>query len=251
MTTSTPASLPVRGDSRENRTSQNVAIAYNYVLRANLLNEFRSGFSDQPRNVDFGPNGSADLTCSPVRLKEQIFSKITRRISDTTIIRKNEPMARRTTLRVGGPADLYVEPSSEDDLARILRFCAEERLPFIILGRGSNLLVRDGGVRGVVISLSQPCFSEFKIQGERMICGAGVRLKTIAIEAKRHGLAGFEFVEGIPGSVGGALRMNAGAMGSWFFDAVESIRFMDYLGQFTSNIAAAHYSRIISRSARH
>ena len=174
---------------------------------------------------------AADLTCSPVRLKEQIFSKITRRISDTTIIRKNEPMARRTTLRVGGPADLYVEPSSEDDLARILRFCAEERLPFIILGRGSNLLVRDGGVRGVVISLSQPCFSEFKIQGERMICGAGVRLKTIAIEAKRHGLAGFEFVEGIPGSVGGALRMNAGAMGSWFFDAVESIRFMDYLGQ--------------------
>jgi UDP-N-acetylmuramate--alanine ligase len=174
---------------------------------------------------------AADLKCSPGRLKEQIFSKITRRISDTTILRKNEPMARRTTLRVGGPADFYVEPSSESDLAAVLRFCTEENLPFLLLGRGSNLLVKDGGVRGVVISLSQPCFSEFKIEDDRLICGAGVRLKTIAIEAKRHGLAGLEFLEGIPGSVGGALRMNAGAMGSWFFDVVESIRFMDSQGE--------------------
>ncbi|HKQ37068.1 MAG TPA: UDP-N-acetylmuramate--L-alanine ligase [Verrucomicrobiae bacterium] len=174
---------------------------------------------------------AADLKQHPVRMREQIFSRITQRISDTTILRKNEPMAKRTTLRVGGPADYYVEPSSEADLAAILRFCAEEKLPFLILGRGSNLLVKDGGVRGVVISLSQPRFSEFRIDGERLICGAGVRLKTVAVEAKRHGLAGLEFIEGIPGSVGGALRMNAGAMGSWFFDVVESIRFMDYLGQ--------------------
>jgi UDP-N-acetylmuramate--L-alanine ligase/UDP-N-acetylenolpyruvoylglucosamine reductase len=174
---------------------------------------------------------ATDLSHSPVRLKEQIFSKITRRISDTTILRKNEPMARRTTLRVGGPADFFVEPSSEDDLAQVLRFCSEENLPFMILGRGSNLLVKDGGVRGVVIALTQPCFSEFRIEGERLICGAGVRLKTVAIEAKRNGLGGLEFLEGIPGSVGGALRMNAGAMGSWFFNVVESIRFMDYVGQ--------------------
>jgi len=174
---------------------------------------------------------AADLNQDPARMREQIFSRITERISDTTILRKNEPMAKRTTLRVGGPADYYVEPSSEADLAAILRFCAEEKLPFMILGRGSNLLVRDGGVRGVVISLSQPCFSEFRIEGERLVCGAGVRLKTVAIEAKRQGLAGLEFLEGIPGTVGGALRMNAGAMGSWFFDVVESIRFMDYYGQ--------------------
>ena len=174
---------------------------------------------------------AADLKQEPGRMKEQIFSRITRRISDTTILRKNEPMARRTTLRVGGPADFYVEPSSEADLAGVLRFCNEEKIPFLILGRGSNLLVKDGGVRGVVIALSQPCFSEFKIEGERLICGAGVRLKTVAVEAKRHGLSGLEFLEGIPGSIGGALRMNAGAMGSWFFDVVESIRFMDYLGQ--------------------
>ena len=174
---------------------------------------------------------AADLKHDLTRMREQIFSRITKRISDTTILRKNEPMAKRTTLRVGGPADYYVEPSCEPDLAAILRVCAEEKVPFLILGRGSNLLVRDGGVRGVVISLSQPCFSEFRIEGERLICGAGVRLKTVAIEARRNGLAGLEFLEGIPGSVGGALRMNAGAMGSWFFDVVESIRFMDYFGQ--------------------
>ena len=180
---------------------------------------------------------AADLKHDPMRMREQIFSRITKRISDTTILRKNEPMAKRTTLRVGGPADYYVEPSSEADLAAILRFCAEEKLPFLILGRGSNLLVRDGGVRGVVISLSQPCFSEFRIEGERLICGAGVRLKTVAVEARRHGLAGLEFLEGIPGSVGGALRMNAGAMGSWFFEVVQSIRFMDYLGQTYERLA--------------
>lgn len=173
---------------------------------------------------------AAELNHDPVRLKEQIFSRITKRISDTTILRKDELMARRTTLRVGGPADFYVEPSSEADLAQVLRFCAEEKLPFLLLGRGSNLLVRDGGVRGVVISLSQPCFSELKFEDERVICGAGVRLKTLAVEAKRQGLTGLEFLEGIPGSVGGALRMNAGAMGSWFFEVVEKIRFMDHLG---------------------
>jgi UDP-N-acetylenolpyruvoylglucosamine reductase len=86
-------------------------------------------------------------------------------------------------------------------------------VPFFILGRGSNLLVRDGGFRGVVICLSQPNFSRIEIAGERLRCGAGAKLKNVAVEAKRNGLSGVEFLEGIPGSVGGALRMNAGAMG--------------------------------------
>jgi UDP-N-acetylenolpyruvoylglucosamine reductase len=90
--------------------------------------------------------------------------------------------------------------------------------------------VKDGGFRGVVICLSHPHFSVIEIAGERMRCGAGARLKTVAIEAKRNGLAGIEFLEGIPGSVGGALRMNAGAMGGAIFDAVESVRMMDFVG---------------------
>ena len=104
-------------------------------------------------------------------------------------------------------------------------------MPFFVLGRGSNLLVRDGGIRGVVVSLAHPHFSQVEIRGDRLHCGAGAKLKTVAIEAKRHELAGLEFLEGIPGSVGGALRMNAGAMGSATFAVVESVRFMDFNGR--------------------
>jgi UDP-N-acetylenolpyruvoylglucosamine reductase len=134
-------------------------------------------------------------------------------------------------MRVGGPADVYVEPASESELAAVLRFCRDRQVPFMMLGRGSNLLVREGGIRGVVIRLAHPSFSRLEIEGERLVCGAGVRLKAVATTAQRHGLGGLEFLEGIPASVGGALRMNAGAMGSWIFDAVESIRFMDCAGQ--------------------
>jgi UDP-N-acetylenolpyruvoylglucosamine reductase len=134
-------------------------------------------------------------------------------------------------LRVGGKADFYIEPASEADLAGVLRLCAERAVPFFLLGRGSNLLVRDGGFRGVVISLAAPAFSRVEVAGARLECGAGARLKTVATEARRHGLGGLEFLEGIPGSVGGALRMNAGAMGRCMFDLVEEVRCMDYTGQ--------------------
>jgi UDP-N-acetylenolpyruvoylglucosamine reductase len=153
------------------------------------------------------------------------------RVSAQTIIRHDEPLAKRTTLRVGGPADLYVEPASETDLAITLKYCEERGLKFFILGRGSNLLIRDGGIRGVVICLAQPCFNQIKVNGQRLFCGAGAKLKNIAIDGRRNGLSGFEFLEGIPGSLGGALRMNAGAMGSATFDVVESVRLMDFSGE--------------------
>jgi UDP-N-acetylenolpyruvoylglucosamine reductase len=131
---------------------------------------------------------------------------------------------------VGGPADVFVEPASEQDLSTVLGFCAQRGEKHFVLGRGSNLLVRDGGFRGIVISLVHPSFSRIEIDGERLRCGAGARLKNVAVEAKRHALTGVEFLEGIPGSVGGALRMNAGAMGGTTFDAVASIRVMDQRG---------------------
>src|SRR5207253_10910115 len=148
-----------------------------------------------------------------------------------TTIRCDEPLAKRTTLRVGGPADLYVEPASTEELGVLIRFCAEQKLPLFVLGRGSNLLVKDAGFRGVVVCLSQPHFSRIEIAGEHLSCGAGARLKAVAVEAKRHGLAGLEFLEGIPGSVGGGLRMNAGAMGGELFQVVESVRLIDFKGR--------------------
>jgi UDP-N-acetylenolpyruvoylglucosamine reductase len=166
----------------------------------------------------------------PIPSSSHAADELAHRVSPETVIRRDEPLAKRTTLRVGGPADIYVEPASEPDLASVLKFCTERSLRFFVLGRGSNLLVRDGGFRGVVISLAHPNFSAIEINGERMKCGAGARLKNVAVEAKRNGLAGLEFLEGIPGSVGGALRMNAGAMTGATFDVVEQVRLMDFFG---------------------
>jgi UDP-N-acetylenolpyruvoylglucosamine reductase len=167
----------------------------------------------------------------PPRDRVALAAQLSARLSPESVVRTDEPLAQRTTLRVGGPAELYVEPASEAELATTLRFCAEHGLPHFLLGRGSNLLIRDGGVRGAVICLAHAAFARLEVEGERLHCGAGVRLKHVANEARRHGLAGLEFLEGIPGSVGGALRMNAGAMGGWMFDAVESVRCMDAQGE--------------------
>jgi UDP-N-acetylenolpyruvoylglucosamine reductase len=152
------------------------------------------------------------------------------RLSAEALVRADEPLAKRTTLRVGGPADLYVEPASESDLVAVLKFCREHTLTVFVLGRGSNLLVKDGGFRGLVLCLAHPFFSQIEIMGTRLICGAGAKLKTVAVEARRNGVAGLEFLEGIPGSVGGALRMNAGAMGGALFDVVDAVRLMDLAG---------------------
>ena len=151
-------------------------------------------------------------------------------VSRATVIRPDEPLAGHTTLRVGGPADVYVEPASEAELADVLQFCGVQQIPFFMLGRGSNLLVRDGGFRGVVICLAHANFTKLEVAGERLRCGAGAKLKHLAGEARRNSLSGLEFLEGIPGSLGGALRMNAGAMGSATFHVVESVRFMDRAG---------------------
>ncbi len=159
-----------------------------------------------------------------------------RLVSAATVIRRNEPMARRTTLRVGGPADWYVEPADESDLGAILCCCAEHKVALFVLGRGSNVLVKDSGFRGVIISLSHPSFSRIEVQGERLRCGAGARLKLVAVEAKHHHLTDLEFLEGIPGTVGGALRMNAGAMGGAMFDIVESVRTMDACGKIVERL---------------
>jgi UDP-N-acetylenolpyruvoylglucosamine reductase len=166
----------------------------------------------------------------PTTIENHAADELARQVSSETAVRRDEPLAKRTTLRVGGPADIFVEPASEADLQAVFKFCTERSLRRFVLGRGSNLLVRDGGFRGVVISLAHPNFSRIEIAGDRLSCGAGARLKNVAVEARRNGLSGLEFLEGIPGSVGGALRMNAGAMNGATFDAVESVRLMDFDG---------------------
>jgi UDP-N-acetylenolpyruvoylglucosamine reductase len=146
------------------------------------------------------------------------------------VVRERESMASRTTLKVGGVADCYVEPGGEEELSRVVQWCEGSRVPYFLLGRGSNLLVRDGGIRGVVISLAGAAFSRVEERGGVLICGAGAMLKVVVQVARDAGHGGLEFLEGIPGSLGGALRMNAGAMGSWMYDVVRSVRAMDRAG---------------------
>ncbi|MFT3867438.1 MAG: UDP-N-acetylmuramate dehydrogenase [Nibricoccus sp.] len=149
------------------------------------------------------------------------------RVSAATKIKREEMLAEKTTMRVGGPARIYAEPATPDDLSGLLREAKTRGIEIFILGRGSNLIVPDEGVEGLVISLGNPAWQTFEPMGNgRVWVGAGLRLKNLCGLATKAGLTGFEFLEGIPGNVGGALRMNAGAMGGWMFDVVEEVQLM-------------------------
>ena len=145
-------------------------------------------------------------------------------------VRLSEPLAKHTTLRVGGPAQFWVEPRTEEALAKLIQFCRRENLPLFVIGRGSNLLVRDGGIRGVVVHPSGGHFDKIDTSGLEVTAGVGAKLKQIAYAGKTAGIGGFEWMEGIPGSVGGGLRMNAGAMGVQTFDQVVRVRYLDREG---------------------
>ena len=139
-----------------------------------------------------------------------------------------EPMRKHTTLLVGGPAQFWLEPHSFYAFAFLVDYCRGRGLPIRVVGRGSNLLVRDGGIRGAVIHPSGGVFSELSIDAKgHVTAGVGVRLKKLASFAGAHGIGGFEWREGIPGNVGGSLRMNAGAMGIETFDQVVRVTFLD------------------------
>ncbi|MGZ5003219.1 MAG: UDP-N-acetylmuramate--L-alanine ligase [Chthoniobacterales bacterium] len=158
-----------------------------------------------------------------------------------------EPLSKHTTLRVGGPAQFWIEPRDERAFADIIRFCRRENLPLFVIGRGSNLLVRDGGIRGVVVHPSGGEFDRIVVSGTTITAGVGAKLKELAYAGKAAGIGGLEWMEGIPGEVGGGLRMNAGAMGSQMFDNVVSVRFLDAEGNTHTKTAAdmdAHYRHV-------
>jgi UDP-N-acetylmuramate--alanine ligase len=148
-------------------------------------------------------------------------------LSKTAELARDEPLAEKTTLRVGGAARLYAEPTTVEDLRTLLREARRHSVPVFMLGRGSNLIIPDEGVDGLVISLGHKSWSGFEALADgRIRVGAGLRLKNLCGLAASAGLSGFEFLEGIPGNVGGALRMNAGAMGGWIFDVVDEVTLM-------------------------
>ena len=134
----------------------------------------------------------------------------------------NEPMASHTTFRIGGPADYFVMPETVQELEKVVMLCREENVPYFILGNGSNLLVGDKGFRGVVIRIYKN-FDDVCIDGTTVTAKAGAMLIRVAKEAGRAGLTGLEFASGIPGTIGGAMVMNAGAYGGEMKDVVKAV----------------------------
>ena len=138
----------------------------------------------------------------------------------------DEPLNRHTSFRTGGPADVFVTPKTEEDLVQALEFCKEQEIRHFILGNGTNVLAADEGYRGVVIQIYRS-FSDITITGEEVCAGAGILLSALSAECARHSLTGFEFASGIPGTLGGAVTMNAGAYGGEMKDVLVNVRVLD------------------------
>ena len=160
-------------------------------------------------------------------------------------------MKKHISFRVGGPADILVKPRTEEEIAKVVKLLKEENVPYIVIGNGSNLLVKDGGVRGVVIEISDN-FNDFNIDGNIVNIQSGALLSFVGKAVLRAELKGFEFAAGIPGTLGGALAMNAGAYGGEMKDIVKSVRLMDTDGNildFTNEQMEFSYRRsILSRT---
>ncbi|MEL7237903.1 MAG: FAD-binding protein, partial [Planctomycetota bacterium] len=146
-------------------------------------------------------------------------------------VQRDYPLARHTWFRIGGPARYFVQPTSVEQLQAVAKRCVEADLPVYVLGLGANLLVSSEGVPGVVIKLSSEAFREVSIRRDNdlaaLTVGAGADMQKLLLKTCREGLAGIECMAGIPGTVGGAVKMNAGCYGSYTADVVERVTVMD------------------------
>lgn len=160
--------------------------------------------------------------------KEFIYNNLLN-ILDKEDILVDEPMSKHISFRVGGPADILVKPKTEDEIKNIVAFAKKENIPYLIIGNGSNLLIKDGGIRGIVIKIAEN-FNEFNIEGKNVVAQSGAMLSFMGKAIMRNNLSGFEFAAGIPGTLGGAIAMNAGAYGGEMKDIVKSVRLIDSKG---------------------
>lgn len=161
-------------------------------------------------------------------MKQEIIIRL-EQILTKDRIRQNEPMKNHTTFRVGGPADIFLTPSAEE-LPAVLSVCREEQVSVTVIGNGSNLLVGDQGIRGVVICIGSG-MRGIRVDGEKIFLEAGVTLAAAAQQAAKAGLTGLEFASGIPGTFGGAVVMNAGAYGGEMKDVIVSVRVISEDGE--------------------
>ncbi len=163
-------------------------------------------------------------------MEKKIYHKLVQIVGEERV-RTDEPMKSHTTFRVGGPADLFVTPETSEEVRAVVDMCRSEEIDCHIIGNGSNLLVSDRGVRGVVVQIAK-AMNKIESNGEQIRAQAGALLSEVAAHALKDGLAGFEFAAGIPGTLGGACVMNAGAYGGEMKDVLYEVTVLTPQGEF-------------------
>lgn len=161
--------------------------------------------------------------------KVKIYKDLTQLISKEAVL-LDEPMKNHTSFKLGGPADIMVIPSSVEEVQLALKICIENNAPYFIMGNGSNLIVRDKGMRCVVIKIGDK-FKDVTINGNTVVAQSGILLSTLSKKIMAESLKGFEFASGIPGTLGGAITMNAGAYGGEMKDVVKGAKLLDKNGE--------------------
>ena len=162
-------------------------------------------------------------------MKDIFYNKLLEILKPEQIYR-DEPMKNHTTFRIGGPADWFVTPSTKEEIQKLLMLGMSEKINVMLVGNGSNLLVGDLGIRGMVIQLGK-VFSEIQVEEDRIYAQSGATLARIAGQAYDNELTGMEFAAGIPGTLGGAVTMNAGAYGGEMKDIIERVEVIDQKGE--------------------
>lgn len=161
---------------------------------------------------------------------EKVYSMLTSILTNSKIL-KNEPMSKHTSFKIGGNADILVKANNEEDIKKVLEFSNKEHIPIYVMGNGSNILVKDNGIRGIVLMICMDIYKIDKQENKAIVtAGAGVKLGGLAQELLKQEITGFEFASGIPGTIGGAIRMNAGAHGKEMKDIVVTTTYIDEYG---------------------
>ncbi|MCT4507288.1 MAG: UDP-N-acetylmuramate dehydrogenase [Tepidibacter sp.] len=161
--------------------------------------------------------------------KQNIYDRLCEIMGGENIL-VDEPMKNHTSFKIGGPADFLVTPTDEKQLRDIIKYIKQENIPYFLMGNGSNLLVKDGGIRGIVVKIAKN-YNKFEINENIIKAQSGILLSTLAKHISKNCYKGFEFASGIPGTLGGAIAMNAGAYGGEMKDVVSSVKVLNKKGE--------------------
>ena len=189
------------------------------------------------------------VVCMEKNMNQILYNELLKIMSEEQV-KTEEPMKNHTTFRVGGPAEFFVMPRTAEEVKKVINLCRRESFPYYIIGNGSNLLVSDQGYRGVVLQIYKE-MSYIEVEENVVVAQAGALLSAIANKALENGLTGFEFAAGIPGTLGGACVMNAGAYGGEMKDVLEEVTVLTEEGEVLTipkeNLELGYRTSIIAR----